>query len=320
MGGKRGGSEERGHNTPQAFGVLLGTLATFIHALRAFISVFAAAKAAGELPSRGAPEPARPFCIPRESREHREPRPGAVLPRRRLPSKNNPINTLSPSVFIGTTLRERPGQFPAGAGGRPLRRLPQPGPHPHRPRPPPGRSGHSPRSSPSAHIPWGAAQRSLTSRTRGPLPRKRCANTGGSWGGSGRNHRGRRRGGGANHSGLGGEGSRGDEPSRRGARAVPLRARGRTGTAPLGTRGQRRSRSGRSRLLHGNRDGRGDRHPSAGVSKLCGRKAGRKGRRVARGCARGMLRLAPSGAVSRGWSILAQPGPARAVREDTDQR
>lgn len=116
-----------------------------------------------------------------------------------------------------------------------------------------------------------------------------------------------RRGGGANHSGFGGEGSRGDEPLRRGRAGCTTAGPREDGTAPLGTRGQRRSRSGRSRLLRGNRDGRGDRHPSAGVSKLCGRKAGRKGRRVARGCARGMLRRALSLGAGASWRSPVRP-------------
>lgn len=223
---------------------------------------------------------------------------------------------LSSLLFIGTTLKD--GGSPPG-GRRPLRQLPRPSSLPPARagpvRRPPARPRHSPWNSPSAHIPVRSSPAlayiqdpaaaappealwkhwRVTGRQRAKPPHVRR-------GEAGRTIR-----------VTGGDGGRGYEPLRRGRAGCTTAGRGGRGRAARFPRAEPFP----LRPLHGKRVGRGDRHPSVDVSKLCGGKARRKGHRGKSGAALAgrsvPLRRAPS--LGAG-SILAQLG---LVPEDTDQ-
>lgn len=185
MGGKREGGKGRGADTTRRKHLgfcLVPLLYLYTYLVHSFRSLPQQRQLDGS-PARSA------LCIPRDpTRESREP-PGTARLGAAPPPENNPINTLSSLLFIGTTLKHR-GSPPGRR--RPLRQLPQPGPHqpalagPLRLLLAPGTHRGA---APALTSRPGAARRWLRPGTpRPPLPRKRCGNTGGSRAGSGRNH------------------------------------------------------------------------------------------------------------------------------------
>lgn len=278
------------------------------------------------------PSPPGPFAsrgtLPRESRKHPgRARPGESPTRGCPPAEASPVgkqrnnHVVVVAVYRNDT-KGATGAVPRRGGGAAAPPTPTARPPPARAgpirRPPRALTEKQPRRSHPSREP-------LASRTPlPPLPRKRCGNTGGSWGGRGRNHRACGGGSEPNHSGDEGESRRGAEPLRKGARrAVPPRGRGGIGphrSVPAGSAGPAPAAPGCS-IETGLAGVTGIPPPASASSggesgtqrpPCCEASAGLRSRDAS---FRSVGRAPSLGA----GSILAQPGPARAAREDTDQ-